>query len=173
LVVMAACQGGVTAPAGGPSAAPEPLDCDAIAEDLASIELGNYAPRPAVARVVEHERADCAAAGLSDAERACVAAARTREAAEACAPRLVLDVECDAAVGAVRAARRRPGVPPAFAAQLDREFAVMTRACDEDDWPVDVKRCLVGSASFEACAGRLPRPQQAALAKRLAAELER
>jgi hypothetical protein len=172
-VVGAACQGGVDAPSGGPSAAPEPVDCDAIAEDLASLELGNYAPVARRIRVVEHERADCDAAALSDAERACVAAAKTRAAAEACSPRLALDVQCDAAVGAVSAARRRPGLAPAFAAQLDREFAVMTRACDDDDWPVDMKRCLVGSASFEACAGRLPRAQRDLLAKRLAAELER
>jgi hypothetical protein len=171
--LAAACQGGASPPAGGPVPVPERLDCDAIAEDLAAIELGNYAAPAAVARVVAHERADCEGAGLSDAERACVAAARTRDAAEGCSPRLVLDVQCDAAVGAVRAARRRPGLAPAFAAQLDKQFAVMARACDDDDWPVDMKRCLVGSASFEACAPRLPRAQRDALAKRLAVELER
>ena len=67
---------------------PEGPDCATIAEDLASIEIGNYAPPPERARVVAAKRRLCDESSLTKQEEECLFRARDRETGVKCAARL-------------------------------------------------------------------------------------
>lgn len=77
-----------------------PANCDAVAEQLASYELGNYAEPEDRAPVVDKDRAACRRESVSQDEAACLDKARSKLAAARCVPRLFPDVEvpdCDGA----------------------------------------------------------------------------
>jgi hypothetical protein len=67
---------------------PPPADCDAVAEQLASIDLGNYAEPEDRAPVIARYKAACAAALISREEAQCIDRARDRSSAALCAPRM-------------------------------------------------------------------------------------
>jgi hypothetical protein len=58
---------------------PAPADCDAIADKLAGLLLGNYTPREERAGFVAQARQDCAAAMLSKEDGACLLRATSRQ----------------------------------------------------------------------------------------------
>jgi hypothetical protein len=77
-----------------------PANCDDIAEQLASYELGNYAEPEDRAPVVDRHRAVCKREGVNRDESACLEKAKSKLAAARCVPRLFPDVEmadCDGA----------------------------------------------------------------------------
>jgi hypothetical protein len=67
---------------------PPPADCDAVAEQLASIDLGNYAEPEDRAPVVARYAAACAAALITRREAHCIDLARDRSSAALCVPRM-------------------------------------------------------------------------------------
>jgi len=77
-----------------------PADCDEIAEQLASYELGNYAEPEDRAPVVDRHRAVCQREGVSRDETTCLDKAKSKVAAARCVPRLFPDVELPDCVGA-------------------------------------------------------------------------
>lgn len=70
-----------------------PADCDDVAEQLTSFELGNYAEAEERAPVVDRYRAVCMREGVNRDEGACLDKARSRFAGARCAPRLFPDIE--------------------------------------------------------------------------------
>jgi len=70
-----------------------PANCDDVAEQLASYELGNYAEPEDRAPVVAKHRAICKREGVSRDERACLEKTKSKLAAAHCVPRLFPDVE--------------------------------------------------------------------------------
>ncbi|MBX3154720.1 MAG: hypothetical protein KF773_01885 [Deltaproteobacteria bacterium] len=75
-----------------------PADCDPIAEQMTSWELGNYAEPEARAPAVEKYRAMCKDAGIGLDEAECLDEATSKNAAAKCAPRLFPEIEvgdCD------------------------------------------------------------------------------
>jgi hypothetical protein len=161
LVFLVACQ------ATTPSATHTPAhDCGSIAETLASVEIGNYAPRDKRDRAVARLRTACDAAALTDADASCLAGATDRAAAERCTPKLALDLDCTDVIAKVRASARK-AADPELDRQLDRNYAVMERACDEDGWPLDLKTCVIASGRLEGCASKLTKDLRDRLAKRI------
>ena len=69
-----------------------PADCDDVAEQLASYELGNYAEPEQRAPTVEKYHALCKSESVDIDEGACLEKAKTRLAAARCVPRLFPDV---------------------------------------------------------------------------------
>jgi len=67
---------------------PPPGDCQAVAEQLASIDLGNYAEPETRAPVVARYTAACEAALVSRDEARCVDQARDKVEADHCVPRM-------------------------------------------------------------------------------------
>jgi hypothetical protein len=77
-----------------------PANCDDVAEQLASYELGNYAEPEDRAPVVDRYRGVCKREGVTRDEGACLGKTKSKLAAARCAPRLFPDVElpdCDGA----------------------------------------------------------------------------
>src|SRR5262245_30975163 len=68
-------------------------DCDAVAEDMASYELGNYAEPDQRAPVVEKYRDMCKDKSVTDTESKCLVKAKNKLAAARCIPRLFPDIE--------------------------------------------------------------------------------
>ncbi len=77
-----------------------PANCDEVAEQLASYELGNYAEPEDRAPVVDKHRAICKREAVRHDEAACLDKARSKLAAARCVPRLFPDIQvpdCDGA----------------------------------------------------------------------------
>jgi hypothetical protein len=70
-----------------------PADCDDVAEQLASYELGNYAELEDRTPMVERSRAICKRASVNRDEGACLDKAKTKLAAARCVPRLFPEIE--------------------------------------------------------------------------------
>ena len=174
-LLVAACQSGTSSSPGGGTAPVDPsapAGCDAVAEAVATVVLGNYAGADKRDHVVRRERQACAAAALPDGALACVASATTREEIAACAPALAIDVDCADVVARVRAAARRPAnMDAALAAQVERGLQVMQVACEDDDWPIAIEQCIVAAKSLEPCAAQIPKDLKDKLAKRVVDEL--
>jgi len=77
-----------------------PANCDDVAEQLASYELGNYAEPEDRAPVVTKPRAICKREGVSRDESACLEKTKSKLAAARCVPRLFPDVEVPDCAGA-------------------------------------------------------------------------
>jgi hypothetical protein len=65
-----------------------PADCDEVAEQLASYELGNYAEPEDRAPVVDRYRAACKREGVTRSESTCLDKAKSKLDAARCVPRL-------------------------------------------------------------------------------------
>jgi len=70
-----------------------PADCDDVAEQLTSFELGNYAEPEDRAPVADKHRAVCRREGVTRDEAMCLDNARSRFAGARCVPRLFPDIE--------------------------------------------------------------------------------
>ena len=77
-----------------------PADCDDVAEQLTSFELGNYAEPEDRAPVADKHRAVCRREGVTRDEAVCLDNARSRFAGARCVPRLFPDIamaDCESA----------------------------------------------------------------------------
>ena len=82
-----------------------PADCDSVAEQLASYDLGNYAEPEQRAPTVEKYHALCKRESVDIDEAACLDNAKTKLAAARCVPRLFPDVvgaDCEGVACVVR-----------------------------------------------------------------------
>jgi hypothetical protein len=132
---------------------PPPADCGAVAEALAAITVGNYAPRDERAKAVGDLRATCEKARLSADEGKCIIAAKGRFALSKC-PRPLLPGLADLAKDpsgchAVAAhmeeigKAQMDGMPPAMRAVLPRLIEVVESSCTDEAWSDEVKGCLL------------------------------
>src|SRR5262245_24806891 len=123
-----------------------PADCGDVAEQLTSIELGNYAEPEDRAPVVDRYRAACVAQRVTRREAECLDAARERWTAARCVRRLFPEMGLDGDCGEVTAAMARMMGPNAAAnPQTAAMLAAMNESCVEDRWPDDLKACLIAS----------------------------
>jgi hypothetical protein len=159
---------------------PPPADCQAVAEQITSIELGNYAEPEARAPVVAKYKAACDAALVSKEESQCLDRARDKWSAGQCAPRMFPELastssaDCSAIVARTRAAmanQARYLNDPSMKKWFDRSMDVMQQSCTEDHWPDSLKRCLLASAgtpaTTQACNQQMPPTLQQAMQARL------
>jgi hypothetical protein len=131
-------------------------DCAQVAEALASVTLGNYAEKDARAKRVAELRAQCDRAELSVDDALCLTSAKSKYAMAKCPKPLLPELAALAkdqggctAVGAKMEALAKveiakdPNDP--MTKLLPDILAAVVASCQEDEWPDDVKDCLVSA----------------------------
>ncbi len=158
---------------------PPPASCSAVAEKLASFELGNYAPRDARAKLVADKAAACAAAHVTKDEGDCVGRARDRWDAAKCAPSMFPGLtstgsgDCEQVIARIASAMPAAVTStPQLREQLDRTMAVMRTSCAQDAWPDELKHCVLAAPpgqmpGLQACADKMPKELQDKMTARL------
>jgi hypothetical protein len=158
---------------------PEGPDCAWIAEDLASIEIGNYAPPEERARVVAAKRRLCDESSLTKQEEECLVHVRDRAAGVKCAARLFPGAltrrgDCAAIVAKIRASVEEPvqNVGEGGVRAMDKMMPAMQESCEEDGWPDSMKNCIAAAPTpdvkaLQRCSADMPKDVQDKLAKRM------
>jgi hypothetical protein len=159
---------------------PPPGDCGAVAEALASLELGNYAPVEQRASVVATKRAACDKAQVSKDEAACIDKARDRWSVAQCVPRMFPELaptgggDCAAIIRKVRAL-----IEPTVAqvgsdarTMIDKMMPAMQQSCEQDGWPAALKQCILAATpgdlqAMKACEATMPKGLQDKLQQRM------
>lgn len=164
---------------------PPAADCARVADQLASLELGNYAPREQRATVVAAKRAACETAKVSQDEAKCIAGARDRAGVARCVPRMFPEItgvrggSADDACDRIASTMRRlltasmPTTADAKTVQrIDAAMSVVRTSCGTDGWPDVFKACLLAAtaaADLDACKAQMPAGLEATLEARMRA----
>jgi hypothetical protein len=159
---------------------PPAASCQAVAEQLTSIELGNYAEPETRAPVVVRYKAACETAMVTKEEGQCLDKARDKWSAGRCVPRMFPELasvstgDCAAIVERVRVAMAKQATyltDPKMKGWFDRTTAIMQESCTQDHWPDSVKKCMLdGDAvllNAQACNQQMPPALQQRLQDRL------
>jgi hypothetical protein len=158
---------------------PEGADCAWIAEDLASIEIGNYAPPEERARVVTAKRRLCDESSLTKPEAECLVHVRDRASGVKCAARLFPGAltqrgDCAAIVAKIRASVEAPvqNTGSDGVRAMDKMMPAMQESCEEDGWPDSMKKCIAAASNpdvkaLQRCSADMPKDVQDKLAQRM------
>ena len=131
---------------------PPPADCQAVADTLTTMQLGNYAELEERQPLLTKYKGACLTAKISKDQGECIAKAKDQFAATQCAPAMFPE----------RAAQGQGGCGPALAKLrtiLDKALqgqtpvagqvdvvgvtmGAMSASCAEDQWPVSLLRCM-------------------------------
>jgi hypothetical protein len=163
---------------------PPPADCQAVAEQVTSIELGNYAEPEARSPVVARYKAACDAALVSREQAQCVDRARDRWSAARCAPRMFPELtstasgdgSCAAIVARTKAAMAGQAQylnDPNMKKWFDISMDVMRQSCTEDRWPESLKGCLLASDGTPQAAQSCNEQESPAIQQAMQARLSR
>ena len=164
---------------------PAPADCQAVADQLTSIDLGNYAEPEARAPIVGKYKAACDAALVSKEEAQCLDKARDKWSAGQCVPRMFPELassstgDCAAIVARTRTAMAQQAAylnDPKMKTWFDRTMAVMQESCEQDHWPDLLKKCMLASdgtaATMQDCNQQMPPALQQAMQARMAKAMQ-
>ncbi len=162
---------------------PPPADCQAVADQLASFQLGNYAEPEERAPVVDKYKRACQKAMVSKEQGECIANARSTVAASACAPLMFPDLNtpvlagagdgCDGVVQVMRAyIEKTMGnlQDPQTQKMAKAIITAMKDSCEQDGWPAEFKQCIAGADDDNAlnqCNAGMPPDLQQKLTKRM------
>ena len=131
---------------------PPPADCQLVADELASFDLGNYAEPEERAPVVAKYKAQCETLYVSKEEGVCLDKARDRWGAALCASRLFPELstpgtECAQVGEKTRAAagRQYRGQGDAYKQYIDAMANAAKQACAEDKWSAELTKCVLGA----------------------------
>jgi hypothetical protein len=154
--------------------------CPAVADQLTSIELGNYAEPEARAPVVARYQAACEAALVSPEEAQCLDKARDTWSAGQCVPRMFPELassgagDCAAIVTKTKAMMAKQAAylsDPKMKTWFDKSMAVMQESCEQDQWPDLLKQCMLASdgtpATMLHCNQQMPPALQQKMQARL------
>ena len=173
VVALIACQRTASDAPQGPLAS-----CDAVAETLASLELGNYATPEQRAPAIAHHRQACATAKVTEQEAACLAKAHDTWAAATCVPRMfpkpAENPDCKEVAARVRQAIQVSSVGSNARQMIDKMMPAMEASCLADNWPPQLVQCIVAAkpgelAALEKCNAMMPKELQDRLQKRMMA----
>jgi hypothetical protein len=161
---------------------PPGADCKLVAEELASIDLGNYAEPETREPVVAKYKDQCDKLMISKDEGACLDKAHDRWAAAQCVPRLFPDMastssnDCKLIGAKIKAAIEKqanyvnnPQMKPWF----DTTIKVVTESCEKDAWPDALKKCVLAADApqnpmyFQNCTTQMPPTLQQQLQQRM------
>lgn len=159
---------------------PPPAECEPVADQLASIELGNYAEPEARRPIVAKYKAACHAARVSREEAQCIDQAHDRWSAGQCVPRMFPELassstgDCAATVAKTKAMMATQAAylsGPNTKKWFDLSMQIMQQSCEDDRWPDALKTCVLASdgtpAAMQACNQQMPPALQQALQGRL------
>jgi hypothetical protein len=137
---------------------PPPADCQLVADELASFDLGNYAEAEARKPVVDKYKQQCETLYITKEEGTCLDKAKDRWAASQCAGRLFPELtkpgaEC-AQVGektksALYAQYRGAQIDPQTKKYFDVMIDAVRQSCTTDKWPKAVTACLLSAGPYE------------------------
>jgi hypothetical protein len=159
---------------------PPPADCQAVADQLASIELGNYAEPEDRAPTVAKYKSACDAALVSKEEAQCLDKAHDKWSAGRCVPRMFPELassspgDCAAVVARTKAMMAKQAAylnDPKMKAWFDRTMAVMQESCEQDQWPDFLKQCMLASDGTAATAQNCSQQMPPALQEKLQARM--
>ena len=147
---------------------PPPADCQVVADELASLDLGNYAEPEERAPVVAKYKAQCDTTYVSKEEGICLDKARDKWAAASCVARLYPELsapgtECAQIGEKTRAAvaRQYRGQGDQYKMYIDAMSTAARQSCTEDRWPAALTQCVLTSDpnqhvfSYGACQNQL------------------
>lgn len=150
---------------------PPPADCQAVADGLASMELGNYAEPEARAPIVANYKAACEKVYVSKEEGECLDKAKDKWTASQCAPRMFPELaspagggDCTKVTEKIRALMMKQVqgmTDPTMRQMFDGAVKVITQSCEEDKWPVALKNCIIsapdtGQDAMTQCNQQMP-----------------
>lgn len=164
---------------------PPPADCQTVADQLASMELGNYADPEQRTPVVARYKAACTTGRVSQEQGACLEKATDKWAAAQCAPSMFPEMQamsagdCAGVSAKLKTAMSRqmgavndPQVQQMFATAL----GVVQQSCEQDAWPEMFKKCILLAAdttdALETCTGQMPPALQQKLTERMTAAMQ-
>ncbi|HEY4056423.1 MAG TPA: hypothetical protein VGM39_07430 [Kofleriaceae bacterium] len=196
-------RGDCVAPTGGPKGAgiggcdpglvclsnlcvrPPPADCEVVANQLTSFDLGNYAEPEQRAPLVAKYKTACEKAFVNKEQGACMAHANDVFAAKQCAPLMFPELSsanngsaatgtaCAEAIASERAVlAKQLGGDPQSSTMLDASMSVMLQACEQDKWPATLVACMKDAKAlddFAGCNHLMPPDLQQKLTERVSA----
>jgi hypothetical protein len=163
---------------------PPPADCQLIADQLASFDLGNYAEPEDRAPVVDKYKRACHKAMVSKEQGECIANTTDRFAAFQCAPLMFPDMnkaaeaggdgECDKIMATLKTFMQKSlagAQDPQTLRMLDAVFVAMKDSCEQDGWPAAFKQCILTAGdntdAMTKCNAQMPPDIQQKLTKRM------
>ncbi len=162
---------------------PPPADCQAVGEQLASMDLGNYAEPEERTPVVAKYKDACEKARVSKEEGACLDKATDKWSAGQCVPRMFPEMastnkgDCKQVVARIEAAMKGQvqGLDnPQMKQWYDTTLKVIEQSCVEDAWPDGLKKCILtaqaapGVDAMQTCNQQMPPTLQTKVQERLA-----
>jgi len=164
--------------------APPPADCTAVADQLASMDLGNYAEPDERAPVVAKYKTACETARVSKEEGECLDKATDKWSAGQCVPRMFPETastgkaDCKNVADKVRSAMagKVSGIEgnPKMQQWFETTIQIIQQSCEEDAWPDALKKCILaapttgGVDAMQTCNGQMPPALQTKVQERLA-----
>jgi len=136
---------------------PPPADCQAVAEGLASYDLGNYAEPEERAPVVAKYKASCEKAHVTKEQGECFEKASDKTAAMMCAPFMFAEKvtvkgpspgECGKVIARIRqtmAGQLSQVTDPQTLQMMNKAMEVMQESCELDGWPDNLKTCILNA----------------------------
>jgi hypothetical protein len=165
---------------------PPPADCQVIADQLTSFDLGNYAEPEERAPLVDTYKRACHKAMVSKEQGECMEKATDKAAASLCAPLMFPEVntpkkaatgnggDCDQIMTITRQAMTKSvgsSQDPQMAKMLDAALGAMRESCEQDGWPVAFKQCILTSGTdtdaMNQCNAQMPPDLQKKLTERM------
>jgi hypothetical protein len=129
---------------------PPPADCQLVADELASLDLGNYAEPEERAPVVAKYKGQCETLYVSKEEGVCLEKAKDHWAAAQCTPRLYPELASNdcAQVGEktrAAAARQYRNAAEQYKMYIDAMAKGAQQSCTEDKWSAELTKCVLGA----------------------------
>ncbi len=136
---------------------PPPADCTAVANGLASFDLGNYAEPEEREPIVARYKASCEKAFVTKEQGECFEKAADKNAAMMCAPFMFaekVDVrgpvtgECGKVIARIRqtmAGQLSQVTDPQTLQMMNKAMDVMKESCELDGWPDNLKSCILNA----------------------------
>jgi len=132
---------------------PPPADCTAVAEGLASMDLGNYAEPEERAPVVATYRAACEKAHVTKEQGECFEKATDKVSAMMCAPFMFPKApvsktggDCTKVIARIRqtmAQQFTQVTDPQTLQMMNKAMTAMQESCEQDGWPDALKTCIL------------------------------
>lgn len=169
LLLIVACQREQTAAAGGPlgkeradcrpdkscddglwclsnlCVRPPQADCKLVGEQLASLQLGNYAEPEERAPLVAKLAQACEAAHVEKDQGVCLGKAKDRWAAAQCAPKLFPEMKEDCATVGEKVRGIAKTMYRGNVQYADAMVKATVQSCTEDKWPAPLIHCELSS----------------------------
>jgi len=137
---------------------PPPANCQLVADELASFDLGNYAEPEARAPVVTKYKQQCETLYITKEEGTCLDKAKDKWAASQCAGRLFPELskpgsEClqvgEKTRSAVYGQYRGQPIDPQTKKYFDVMVDAVKKSCSDDKWSPQVTKCLLLAGPYE------------------------